>query len=92
MRKIYNEEKNTKNDNSTYEDVVETIIYDEDYSVKNIINKFSNISFSKDDEVFKTLIDYDIKASNIYNLIYYKNNKNLLKGPMDFYISPKYVK
>ena len=58
----------------------------------NIINKFSNISFSKDDEVFKTLIDYDIKASNIYNLIYYKNNKNLLKGPMDFYISPKYVK
>ena len=31
----------------------------------NIINKFSNISFSKDDEVFKTLIDYDIKASNI---------------------------
>ena len=29
----------------------------------NIINKFSNISFSKDDEVFKTLIDYDIKAS-----------------------------
>ena len=58
----------------------------------NIINKFSNISFSKDDEIFNTLIDYDIKASNIYNLIYYKNNKNLLKGPMDFYISPKYVK
>ena len=42
--------------------------------------------------LFKTLIDYDIKASNIYNLIYYKNNRNLLKGPMDFYISPKYVK
>ena len=58
----------------------------------NIINKFSNISFSKNDKIFKTLIDYDIKASNIYNLIYYKNNKNLLKGPMDFYISPKYVK
>ena len=58
----------------------------------NIINKFSNISFSKDDDIFKTLIDYDIKASNIYNLIYYKNNINQLKGPMDFYISPKYVK
>ena len=57
-----------------------------------IINKFSNISFSKDTDVFKTLIDYDIKASNIYNLIYYKNNKDLLKGPMDFYISPKYIK
>ena len=58
----------------------------------NIINKFSNISFSKDDEIFQTLIDYDIKASNIYNLIYYKSNQSLLKGPMDFYISPKYVK
>ena len=58
----------------------------------NIINKFSNISFSKDTEIFQTLIDYDIKASNIYNLIYYKNNKNLLKGPMDFYTSPKYIK
>lgn len=58
----------------------------------NIINKFSNISFSKDDEIFNTLIEYDIKASNVYNLVYYKNNKNLLKGPMDFYISPKYVK
>lgn len=57
-----------------------------------IINKFSNISFSKDTDIFKTLINYDIKASNIYNLIYYKNNKNLLKGPMDFYISPKYIK
>lgn len=58
----------------------------------NIINKFSNVSFSKDDDIFKTLIDYDIKASNLYNLIYYKNNINQLKGPMDFYISPKYVK
>ena len=58
----------------------------------NIINKFSNITFSKDDSIFNTLINYDIKASNLYNLIYYKNNRNLLKGPMDFYISPKYVK
>ena len=58
----------------------------------NIINKFSNISFSKDDEIFNTLIEYDIKASNVYDLVYYKNNRNLLKGPMDFYISPKYVK
>ncbi|RDY24860.1 nucleotidyltransferase [Romboutsia maritimum] len=58
----------------------------------NIINKFSNISFSMNDEVFKTLINYDIKASNMYNFIYYKNNKNLLKGPMDFYTTPIYVK
>ncbi len=58
----------------------------------NIINKFSNISHSDDNDVFNTLIDYDIKASNIYNLMYYKNNTHLLKGPMEFYLSPKYVK
>lgn len=54
---LYNEEKNTKNDNSTYEDVVETIIYDEDYSVKNIINKFSY------DDLFKVNQD-DIQTIN----------------------------
>ena len=58
----------------------------------NIINKFSKISFAMDDARFKTLIDYDIKASNMYNMIYYKNNRQLLKGPMDFYMSPTYVK
>ena len=57
-----------------------------------IINKFSNISYSMDDDIFKTLIDYDIKATNMYNLIYYNQNKNLIKGPMDFYTSPIYVK
>lgn len=58
----------------------------------NIINKFSKISFAMDDAKFKTLIDYDIKASNMYNMIYYKNNRQLLKGPMDFYMSPTYIK
>ncbi|MGL6105362.1 nucleotidyltransferase [Romboutsia sp.] len=58
----------------------------------NIINKFSNVSFSMDDDIFKTLIDYDIKASNIYNLVYYKDNKHLLKGPMDYYTAPIYVR
>lgn len=57
-----------------------------------IINKFSNISYSMDDDIFKTLIDYDIKATNMYNLLYYNQNKNLIKGPMDFYTSPIYVK
>ena len=45
-----------------------------------------------DDDKFKTMIDYDIKASNMYNMIYYKNNKHLLKGPMDYYTSPIYVR
>ena len=58
----------------------------------NIINKFSKVEFSMNDNKLKTLIDYDIKASNIYNMIYYKNNRHLLKGPMDFYISPTYIK
>lgn len=55
-----------------------------------IITKFSKISHI-DDSIFKTLIKYDLKSSNMYNLIYYKNNKNLLKGPMDYYLSPKYL-
>lgn len=56
-----------------------------------IINKFSDTNFN-DSDIFKTLIKYDIKATNMYNIPYYKNNKNLLKGPMDYYISPKYIK
>lgn len=54
---LYNKEKNTKNDNSTDEDIVETIIYDEDYNVKNIINKFSY------DDLFKVNQD-DIQTIN----------------------------
>lgn len=57
----------------------------------SIINKFSNINFNND-PIFKTLIKYDIKSTNIYNLLYYKSNSKLLKGPMDYYISPMYVK
>ena len=56
-----------------------------------IVNKFANIDFNSDD-LFETLINYDIKASNMYNLIYYKNNLDKLKGPMDYYLSPIYVK
>ncbi|MEF9990883.1 MAG: nucleotidyltransferase [Romboutsia sp.] len=63
-----------------------------DNSEVNIINKFSNISFSMDDDIFKTMISYDIKASNIYNMIYYKYNRSLLKGPMDYYTTPIYVR
>ena len=55
-----------------------------------IITKFSKISHV-DDPIFDTLIKYDLKSSNMYNLIYYKNNRNLLKGPMDYYLSPKYL-
>lgn len=56
-----------------------------------IINKFSDISYN-DDLIFNTMINYDIKATNLYNNLYYKNNRSSLKGPMDFYISPKYIK
>lgn len=55
-----------------------------------IINKFSKISNVHED-IFETLIKYDLKSSNMYNLAYYKNNKNLLKGPMDYYLSPRYL-
>lgn len=56
-----------------------------------IINKFSNVNF-EDNKIFETLIKYDIKATNMYNIPYYKNNMNLLKGPMDYYLSPVYIK
>ena len=46
------------------------------------ITKFSKISHVNDPL---------LKASNMYNMIYYKNNRELLKGPMDYYLSPKYV-
>lgn len=55
-----------------------------------IITKFSKVSHI-DNPIFKTFIKYDLKSSNMYNLIYYQNNKNLLKGPMDYYLSPKYL-
>ena len=55
-----------------------------------IITKFSKITHI-DNSLFDTLIKYDLKASNMYNLIYYKNNRHLLKGPMDYYLSPKYL-
>ena len=55
-----------------------------------IITKFAKISHIED-PIFKTLIKYDLKSSNMYNLIYYENNKKLLKGPMDYYLSPKYL-
>ena len=61
-----------------------------DSSDIEIITKLSKVNYI-DDPLFNTLIKYDLKASNIYNLIYYENNKNLIKGPMDYYISPKYI-
>ena len=56
-----------------------------------IINKMSTTAFNKDPH-FNFLIKHDINATNIYNSVYYKNNRALLKGFMDYYISPQYVK
>lgn len=56
-----------------------------------VITKFSKIKHIDSDD-FKTLINYDIKATNMYNLIYYKNNISMLKGPMDYMTSPKYIR
>ena len=53
-----------------------------------VITKFSKIKHI-DSDIFNTLINYDIKATNMYSLIY---NKSLLKGPMDYITSPKYIK
>lgn len=56
-----------------------------------VITKFSKIKYI-DSDIFNTLINYDIKATNIYNLIYYKDNLDMLKAPLDYITSPKYIK
>lgn len=57
-----------------------------------IINKFSEVEHFMDDKNFKFLIENDIKCTDIYNTIYYKKNRPLLKGSMDYFIKPIYVK
>ncbi|TQQ84674.1 nucleotidyltransferase [Peptacetobacter hominis] len=57
-----------------------------------IINKFSEIEHFMDDENFRLLMEYDIKCTDIYNSVYYKNRRELLKGSMDYYIKPIYIK
>ena len=56
-----------------------------------VITKFSKIKYINSN-IFNTLINYDIKATNMYNLIYYKNNFDMLKAPLDYITSPKYIK
>ncbi len=55
-----------------------------------IINKVANVH--SDDIIFSTLLNQDIKANDIYNLLYFKNNPKKLKGSMDYYTSPIYIK
>ena len=57
-----------------------------------IINKFSEVEHFMDDKNFKFLIENDIKCTDIYNTIYYKKNRPLLKGSMDYFIKPIYVR
>ncbi|KXZ39618.1 Predicted nucleotidyltransferase [Alkalithermobacter thermoalcaliphilus JW-YL-7 = DSM 7308] len=55
-----------------------------------IINKLSSTDFNN--PILNTFLKYDIKSTDIYNIFYYSNNKYMLKGSMDYYISPIYVK
>lgn len=57
-----------------------------------IINKFSEVEHFMDDKNFKFLIENDIKCTDIYNTIYYKKNRPFLKGSMDYFIKPIYVR
>lgn len=57
-----------------------------------IINKFSEVEHFMDDKNFKFLIENDIKCTDIYNTIYYKKNRSLLKGSMDYFTKPIYVR
>lgn len=57
-----------------------------------IINKFSEVEHFMGDKNFKFLIENDIKCTDIYNTIYYKKNRSLLKGSMDYFTKPIYVR
>lgn len=57
-----------------------------------IINKFSEVEHFMDDKNFKFLIENDIKCTDIYNTIYYKKNRSLLKGSMEYFIKPIYIR
>lgn len=57
-----------------------------------IINKFSEVEHFMDDKNFKFLIENDIKCTDTYNTIYYKKNRPLLKGSMDYFIKPIYIR
>ncbi|SHJ66174.1 nucleotidyltransferase [Tepidibacter formicigenes] len=56
-----------------------------------LVNRLSNINFKKENEILNLFLKYDIKATNLYNLIYYNKRRDLLKGAMDYYISPIYI-
>ncbi|MDR0879911.1 MAG: nucleotidyltransferase [Clostridioides sp.] len=57
-----------------------------------IVNKFSNVDYHLGNPEFKTFIETDIKATNIYNSVYLKNAGCTLKGPQDYYVRPFYLK
>lgn len=57
-----------------------------------IINKFSEIEHFMDDESFKFLIENDIKCTDLYNSVYYRKNRHLLKGSMDYFEKPIYIR
>lgn len=55
-----------------------------------IINNLSNLKVNKNEHL-DLFLKYDIRSTNLYNLIYYRDRKNLLKGSMDYYSSPIYI-
>ena len=55
-----------------------------------IINKFSEVEHHLDDDSFRLFIKNDIRCTDIYNTVYYKNRRELVKGSMDYYIKPYY--
>ena len=54
-----------------------------------IINKTANAAF--DSLEHKKMLEYDIKATDIYNIIYYSNKRNMLSGSIDYKTSPFFI-
>ncbi|MZQ76325.1 MAG: nucleotidyltransferase [Peptoclostridium sp.] len=55
-----------------------------------IINKMPQLD-SISDDIMRRMLRYDIDSTDIFNIVYYAGCKTMLRGSMDYMISPAYI-
>ncbi|KDR95044.1 Predicted nucleotidyltransferase [Peptoclostridium litorale DSM 5388] len=55
-----------------------------------VINKTANASFSA--HMHQKMLDYDIKSTDIYNIVYYRGRRDFMDGSADYKTSPVFVR
>lgn len=55
-----------------------------------IINKVPQLD-SISDDIMRRMLRYDIDSTDIFNILYYAGCKTILRGSMDYMISPAYI-